>query len=355
MPTSTTTHERELTEFRTEDRQLWERVGLDRKGIRYEFSNTDALSLVDQWIESGDELYVDHRTVENADPTGIGEGGGAGVSFMLEDGDRIPTTRYPLGYTTNREDVNAGNVDPQRQRDAILEMFDFGNDARFLHGHYRGDGTWKKGVFEWLDDNIPSERIFDCSLYIGGESGDVANYSGVEENLIKYDAYRQISNELMDIDNPMWGLMVGNQDALSHFNKVNEGSAGRATYWERLNGDDSAGVGVADQLPMPDELTFDRAVDEQEPTTVSLVNPSTGTWDGLGDDEVYLLPGMEQVRQKLWRLYETPSPTLFTDSQEMGRRRFDYVTRYAHDFDLTGHHGNATDCVKLKNVSTLFT
>lgn len=358
MPTSTTTHERNLTQFRPQERQLWERVGLDRKGIRYEFSNTDALSLEEQYIEDENKLYVDHRTVSMSDgPTGIGEGGDAGVNFLLEDGDRIPTNRYAKGFTINSEDVQAGNVDPSRQRDALMEMLDFENDVRFLRGFNQGDGQWVSGIFEKLDSAIPPERVFDCSLYKGGETEDVADYSGVEENLIKFDAYRQISNELMDVENPRWSVMVGSQDATSHFNKVNEGSAGRASYWERLNSNDAAGVGIESMLRMPDELVFDRAVDEQEPFTASLVNPPAGNpWDGLGGDEVYLLPDMEQARQKLWRLYETPTPTLFGPvEQEVGRRRYDYISRYAHDYDLTGHHADMTDCVKLKNVSALFT
>lgn len=347
--------QKDLTRFEPRDRQLWKRYGLDRENIRYEFSNSNNLGLTDHFVEYEDKLYPDANSIDFADgPTGVGEGGSTGVNFLIEDGERIPTRRDVYGFSLAREDVLAGYEDAGRQRNAMMEMFDFENDVRFISGYDQGDGQWVPGVFEWLDENIPSDRIFDCSLYKGGESGDTADYTGVEENLIKFDAHREISNELMTVNNPSWGAMVGNQNALTHFHKMNEGSAGRASYWERLNTkDNSDDVGVDRLLWMPDEMTFARAPDGQDPYSVSLVDGNKN-WDGLGDDEVYLLPDMEHVRNNLWRIYESPTPTLFSDTQEMGKVRFDYVNRYAHDFDMKGEHSDATDCVKLTNVSALY-
>lgn len=271
MPTSTNVNQQELTLVQPRDEQLYSREGLDRKQIRYEFSDSINLGLTDRWIENEDHLYVDQDTLDlAAGPTGVGEGGGGGVSFLVEDGERIPTTRYARGYTINSEDVRAGNQSIAEQRDALMQLFDFEHDKRFLFGYFNGAGTWVPGLFQWLDDNIPSERVFDCENY-DGDSGD-NDYTGVEENLIKFDAFSSISNRLMEVNDPQWGALVGTQDALSNFNKVQEGSSDRSSYWARLNSNDSAGVGIERPLYMPNEIQFARTSANQDPMTFDLTS-----------------------------------------------------------------------------------
>lgn len=345
MPTSTRNNQTDYQYVEPRDRQLYTREGFDRKQIRYEFANSNPLELSDRQIKNADQLYVNHETVEFSEgPTGIGEGGDAGVSFLVEQGDEFPTTRYAKGFTVDAEELEAGATDIRDQRDALLEMFDFEHDARFLTGYDRGDGTWIPGLFEWLDNNIPSERVLDCSSF---------TYDGVEENVIKFDAFNTIDNRLMSVNSPMWGAMVGSVDALNHFSKVNDGSSDRSSYWQRINVDQGSGVGVNRRLWMPDELQFDRVADGQDPFTKSLT-AGNSNWDGLGTDECYLLPDMDEVRANYWQLYEIPEPRMFSNEKDMGKRRFDYIDRYAHQFDPLGQHSEATDAVKLTNISSLF-
>lgn len=345
MPTRTNAHQREFTKIKPRENHLYEREGFDRKGLRYEFSNSDDLSLTDFYIEDEGKLRVDQRSVDFGDgPSGLGEGGGAGVSFIVEQGERFPTNRYAYGFALNQEEVDAGANSIEQQRDALMEKLDFDHDARFFMGFERHDGNRAPGVFEWIDNNISSDRILDASTY---------SYSGVEENLIKYDAYSQISNRLMSVNDPTWGVMVGSQDALGHFNKVQEGSSDRSSYWDRINSNDNAGVGVDSLLWMPDEIQFGKSVEGQDPKSVSLVDGNSN-WDGLGSDEVYLFPDMDEVRDKYWRLKEMSEPEPFVNTQNVGRVRYDYVDRFAVDYDPTDEHPNVTDCVKLTNVSQLF-
>lgn len=346
MPTRTSSHQREVTRFKSHEQQLYTREGLDRSQIRYEFSNSENLDLSDRYIEDPDHLRLDHQTVDLAEgPTGIGETGGAGVSFIVEQGDRMPTTRYARGFPVNKEEVDAGVDSVAEQRDAVIELFDFEHDIRFLTGHRNHVGDWIPGIFEWLDENIPSDRVLDASS---------VTYDGVEENLIKHDAFSQVSNRLMSVDNPVWGSIVGRKPALINFHQVQDGSSDRSTYWDRINTDDSSGVGINNMKYMPDELVFDRTVEGQDPVSVSLVDGNS-QWTGLGSDEVYLLPPMENVREAYWKLYESASPELDGPYQkEGGRRRFDYIDRFALDYDPLGEHSNVTDAVKITNVSSLF-
>lgn len=363
MPTSTEMHERELTEFEPRERQLYNREGFDRDQVRYELANSNNIDLNSRWVETEEVMYLNHETADLPDgPTGIGEGGGAGVDFVMMDGDRFPTNRYAQGFTLNQEDLETGHRNIGRQRDKIMEMVDFYHDKNFLMGFNRLDGTWVPGVFEWLDTNIPSERVIDCSQYTS--SGDNTDYktAGTQENVIKFDAYQKISNRLMSINNPTWGAMIGLQDALSHFNKRAPSDGGtdpRDTYWARLNVDgrfNEDPVGIQDRIWMPPTSQFSDVPEDgsMDPLTFSLASGNS-QWNGLANHEAYILPDLEQVRSKYWNLYEQATPRLFSNDESVGRTRYDYVWRYTHDFDVTGEHPNATDAIKLINIPDLFT
>lgn len=347
---------KDLSLLQPRERELYEREGFDRKNVRYEFSNANTLGLNDRYIEDEEVSFLNPETVEYPQgPTGLGETAGSGVDFVVQDGDMLPTYRYAMGFTELAENVEAGDWSPLEQRRHMMEMIDFFHDRNFIKGVRGRDGnviSGQEGVFQWLKDAIPSERVFDCEDYDGdsGDSFDLLS-DGRQENLIKHHAFKTISGRIMDNNNPQWDLMIGRQEALSVFNKrtnADGGTTPRETYWERLNMANGMGVGVSDWKLIPDELRLSEAPEGKEPVTVDLT-------DEMGTDEVIILPDMNQVRQKYWRLYEQAQPRVFMSDADGGRTRADFVWRYRHRYDPTGEHSQATDAIRITNISELFT
>lgn len=355
MATSTRMNKEALTQFQPRERALYEREGFDRKNVRYEFSNTNALGLNDRYIEDEEVTLLNHETSDLPQgPTEIGETAGSGVNFVVQDGEMMKTWRFTAGFTQLMENVMAGHFNASEQVRQIMEMIDFFNDKQFLTGvRDRSGGVIEPGIFSWLKSNIPAERTFNCTDFTDDTTDDSypdIQADGRQENLIKRYAFETISGRLMNPDDPKWDLMVGRQQALAVFNQrtnADGGTTPRETYWERINNSGGVGVGVRDYKLIPDQLQFSEAPEGQTPLTIDLSAE-------LGPDEVLLLPDMNQVRQKYWQLYEQPSPETFNSDADGGRTRLDYVWRYRHRFDPTGKHGEATDAILLQNVSTLF-
>lgn len=354
MPTRTRTTKKDLSLLQPRERALYEREGFDRSAIRYEFANTNGLGLGDRYIEDEDLSYLNPDTVEYPQgPSGIGETGGSGVDFVVQDGDVMPTYRYNMGFTELAENVENGEFSPEEQRRHIMEMVDFFHDKNFLKGVVGRDGnviSGQEGIFNWLTSNIPTERTFDASTYASGGTNEDLQSEGRQENLIKRYAFEQISGRIMDNSNPRWDLMIGRQKALAVFNQrtnADGGTAPRETYWERINSDNGLGVGIDGWRLIPNELVLSKAPEGKDPISVDLTTE-------IGDNEVILLPDMGRVRSEFWKLYEQASPRVFTSNADGGRDRFDYVWRYRHRFDPSGEHGAATDAIRITNVDQLF-
>lgn len=357
MPTRTRTTKKDLSLLQPRERELYEREGFDRKAVRYEFANTNNLGLGDRYIEDEDNTFLNPDTVEYPQgPTGLGETAGSGVNFVVEDGDIMPTYRYTMGFTELTEDVEEGEFSPSEQRRHIMEMIDFFHDRNFLKGVVGRDGnviSGQEGIFSWLTSNIPSERTFDCAEFADDTTDDpYPNLAaeGRQENLIKRYAFEQISGRIMDNNSPMWDLMIGRQQALAVFNQrtnADGGTAPRETYWERINAANGVGVGVRDWKLIPDTLRLSEAPEGKDPVVVDLTTE-------IGNDEVILLPNMSRVSSDYWKLYEQGQPRTFDAEADGGRTRFDFAWRYRHRFDPTGKHSNATDAIRITNVSSLF-
>lgn len=348
MPTSTRTKDDDTEVIEPTENVMFDREGLDRKGLRREFAGVQPIDLETLYVERDDLEYVDPRTTEMPyGPTGMGEYGGTGVDTVRIDGEDWKTFRYTSGYEMNIEDVN----NPELQRQAIMEQFDFLADANFLVGvEDRNGNQLRKGMFDWLNTNIDSDRVYDAENY-DGDAGDT-DLSGREEDLFSYVPFEDLEFRLVDQD-LTWGTLVGRKQAIRNFfrrsKETDERREGQ-TYWEILSDDGDTMATIENYNVIPDEMQLDVLPDgaSEEPFTVDVTSE-------LGTDEVYVLPPMEQVMDNYWRLSEMTEPEVMGPYDERGgREAVDYVWRYSHYFDPNSRYGNAPDALKIENVSALF-
>jgi len=360
MTTSTPQNKRQQSLAEPLENQMFEREGFDRRGIRREFAGVQALSLDDKHVQQDDQTFVDPRTIDMpVGPTAMGDVEGQGVRMLDIEGDRWPSFRWTQGFEQLKED--SGDVEDQRN--AVLELLDFFADTAFLTG-IGPDSQYRDGMFDWLRNSIPSERTFDLS--------NTGNYdTDRPENVIHKDAMEQVDGRLMDLETANWDVMVGSQTSLAQFNQVRDSSSGIIgnTYFDALMDEDNAMGGINDWSLVPEDIApakvpYDSGENSSEMLdqfTVNLVDTSvdvksSGDEDGqIGTDEVFLLPSMDEVRDKFWRVHEMGEPELFGPLDlRGGKEAYDYAWRYTHRFNPKRRHPNATDAIHLKNVSDLF-
>lgn len=362
---TTTTTKRDVTVIEPRDAQLRKRLGFDRRGIRREFAAVESLDLTDKYVQQEQRTLIDPDSVDRPNgPGGQGETAGSGIELYTEEGDAWRTYRFAQGFTMLEEDLRGGQDSVAQQRDEVIEMFDFFSDELFLRGVDDEQGNeLKKGMIDWLKTNIPSARTFDCDDY-DGDSGDTDDYTDNPTDLIHTEALSNVSGNLLDDDNASWDMMVGRLNAVSQFNQHDTDHPDKNTYWEQLSGGSAArgsGAplgGVKQWNVMPDQLEYPHTPDDKSPLTVDLsTSDGTTTNEKLGPNEVILLPDMERVSNRYWKLYEMDQPFAF-DPHQMGggKWRQDYATRYTHEFDPKGikRFSNAEDAVHIKNVDVLF-
>lgn len=351
-PTNTHTQKEYTEKLEVAETRMFEREGFDRRGIRRELAGVTPIDLQTMQVEQEEREFVDPRTLDtNFGPTGMGElGNSSGMETVRVDGEEWRTFRYANGFEMKSEE-DVGDLDMQIQ--GVLETFDFFADANLLKGVY-DHGREQKiryGVFDWLDSAIPSERVLDAEDFDGDASDE--DYTGTEENLIKYEAFSKISGDLLTRNSSQWDLMLGRQPALANFQKVSEGASDRSTYFQRINDDRGMG-GVSDMSVIPSELQLD-TIPEGLVQNSSLEPVSVDLTSEIGDDEVYLIPDMDIMRDAWVRLSEMPSAERFGPYDlRQGRVAHDYVWRYSHKFDPEGRYPRAKDAVKITNVSKLF-
>ena len=350
MPTSTRNQREDWEIFEPEEDEMFERRDFDRPGIRRELAAVQPIAIDDLAIERDDKEFVDPRTTEMPfGPTGLGETGGSGVETIRIDGEEWKTFRYTHGFEYFREE---GVTDVELQRRASLEMFDFLADANFLKGveNQKTGQKVRKGFVELLKENIPSERVIDCSEFVDTETDDVP------ENIINHEAYKRISGDLLSRGDPNWDLMIGRQPALAQLNKAQETqSAGRMTYREAINMGEARG-GVNDDILIPDEPTLHTiprgedvdGIDEDEELQIDMTTE-------LEDNELILVPDAEVHRQSVFRLSEMPAPETFGPYDlRGGREAVDYAWRYSHKFDPESRYPELRDYIRLTNIDSIF-
>jgi|APHM01.1.fsa_nt_gi hypothetical protein len=356
MPTSVRNQNEDTEFFEPESDAMFERRDFDRPGIRRELAAVQPIGLDDLEIEREDKTFVDPRSVDLPfGPSGLGETGGSGVETVRIDGEEWETYRYAHGFEYFEEE---GVTDVDLQQRATLETFDFLADANFLKGiqDQRTGQTIREGMIQQLKDNIPSERVIDCSEYTSG--GSKTDYSETPENIINFVAYNKVSGDLLTRDNPNWDLMIGRQSALANLNKVQEtASSGRITYREAINMGEARG-GVNSDVLIPDELELS-VIPRGEENNVAGISDSdelsVDLTSELGDDELLLVPDADVHRQSVFRLSEMPAPETFGPFEmRQGRRAVDYAWRYSHKFNPENRYPDLRDYIRLTNVSSLF-
>ena len=351
MPTSTRNQREDWEIFEPDQDEMFERRDFDRPGIRRELAAVQPISLDDLYIERDDKTFVDPRTTEMPfGPTGFGETGGSGVETVRIDGEEWPTIRYVHGFEYMAEE-DVTDVDLQRR--ASLEMFDFLADANFLKGitDQRSGEQIRPGCISAIKDNIPEERVIDCSEFVDTSTEEVP------ENVINFEAYKRISGDLLTRGDPNWDMMIGRQSALAQLNKMQETqSAGRMTYREAINMGEARG-GVNDDLLIPDQLELNviprgeethQDLDEDDELSVDLTTE-------LDENELILVPDAEVHRQSIFRLSEMPAPETFGPYDlRGGREAVDYAWRYSHKFNPENRYPNLRDYIRLTNIDAIF-
>ena len=353
MPTSTRNQNEDTELFEPESDAMFERRDFDRPGIRREFAAVQPIGIDDLYIEREDKEFVDPRTTDMPfGPTGMGETGGSGVETVRIDGEEWRTYRYVNGFEYFQEE---GVTDVELQRRAALEMFDWLADANFLKGveDQRSGNMVRKGMIQHIKDNIPSERVIDCS------KTEIQNdYAEVPENVINYESFQRISGDLLSRDDPNWDLMIGRQPALAQLNKVQETqSAGRVTYREAINMGEARG-GINGDVLIPDELTL-HTIPRGEQDNIAEFGEedelSVDLTTELDDNELLLVPDAEVHRNSVFRLSEMPAPETFGPYDlRGGREAVDYAWRYSHKFDPEQRYPDLRDYIRLTNIDALF-
>jgi hypothetical protein len=361
MPVSSELYEEQRTVAEPAENIMFERENFDRKGLRMEFADPVDLAVDTDFIEREDKTLPDPRTIDMpVGPTGLGEVGGGAMETIRLEGERWPTYRYAHGFEMNREDMNGG---VERQRDYIMETFDFMFDLNFMFGMQNID-HWD-GMFDEIRARVPSERIFDCDDYDndgnGSESGN-PDFSAVPEDLVVGEAMKELRGEVIDI-NEGWEVAVGSHTALTQLNF----SAGEdtdvergPTFMERMR--DANAVQNFVRLPYQTQLDYlpeDADADIPEFAEYDIVDESTANDPSgepiIGNDELFLLPDMETVMSDFWEVREMGTPEHYgpIEARE-GRLAHDYVARSTIKADPRGKYPDYDDIVILENVSDLF-
>lgn len=356
MPVSSEVYEQQRTVAEPAENEMFERENFDRKGLRMELADPTNLAADTKYIEREDKTLPDPRTLQMpVGPTGMGEVGGGGMETIRLDGERWRTFRYAHGFQLNRED---GDMDLQRQRDYVMETFDFLYDLNFLYGMNNVD-DWN-GVFDEIRTRVPSERVFDCEDY-DGDSGD-KDYTDVPEDMIVGDAMKALRGEVIDI-NDGWELAIGSHDALTQMQYSAGETSDRTravSFRERMQDADA----VQNFLRMPydtqlDYLPEDADADIPEFEEYDIVDEGTAVDPSgdavLGYDELFLMPDMDVVMNEFWDIREMAAPEHYGPVESRkGKLAHDYINRFAAKADPDGEHPEFTDIIHVKNVSELF-
>ena len=371
MPVSTEVkQEEQKLAIPQEEYEMFSRENFDSKQLRYEFAAPANIAIDQEDIKTEDETVIDPRTLEMpVGPAGAYDdfGSGGGMEEIVIDGEEWTTHVYNHGFTWNPDMDSVDTV--ERQRTHVEEMFHYLYDLNFFLGlDADNDGAINPssgpdvyGMFDWLRNNVPAERTFDCEDY-DGDSGD-KDYSATPEDLLRGDAMKALRGRVIDI-NSGWDLMLGSHDAIMNFAGYSAGETTDVergpTFMERLESSDTVQEAMRlpytmqpDYLPksaldeLPDMMSFD-LVDES-----TGVNPSGS--EVVGTDEVFLIPDTDRWVDEYVDLREMGSPRHYGPVEKRGGdRAHDYKNRFGLKWDPLGEHPEATDVVHIKNVSVLF-
>lgn len=359
--TTSVLHEDQLTLVKPDEGVMINRdtnpqLGFDRSAIRTEFAPVNELAAGQKYVEEGSGVFLDAETTDMPEaPTGIGEVFG-NVGLVRVEGGRQQIPRYTHGFSVEIEDgePQEGNQALMDKRDGIMEMFDVAADLAFLQGMTDDAGNAVfKGVFQWLQDNMPASNIIDANDY-DLSAGDLG---GVPANIVTEVAYGEIDN-LYATNN--WDIAAAKPRAFKHWNQYGTfDGAVVQSQWELLDAsENTAGVGVQRRITVPPRigLPSDPAQDEDlvfEIEMPALDNADAGQANPK-DDVMFLIPNHGG---DFYELYERGEPDHRVVEKEGFRERHEYKWAAGVVYGQNGHKFNtdiARDAIKIENVSTLF-
>lgn len=330
--------------------------GFDRDALRQEFAPVRTLDPGTKYVEEGNATFIDANTDMPSGPAGIGESIG-NIELVRVVGGQQEIPKYVHGFSLDIEDREVDDSFVTDMRDGILRLFDVQADYAFLQGLAREDGTTVfKGVFQWLQDNMPSANIIDASSY-DPSAGDL---QGVPANIVAEVAYDKVSGHYVETT---WDVAVAKHPVWAKWNQLGTfDGAVVQSQWDLMQADDNeAGVGVNRRLLLPDEIGLPTAPSQSGSLTFSIDMPSrvnTGYTSPLSDpndDVMFLIPNHGG---DFYELYEQGSPDVRGPIEKEGwKERFEYKWRAGVVYGQNSHKRDtnvALDTIKIENVTALF-
>lgn len=359
MATTSFLTEQEFTEQVAPDEDVMlEREGRDRRGLRREMAEVVEMEAGTRKVEEGDGMYVAPESDMPTGTTGVGEVLG-NVDIQRYIGDEVPIPRMTHGMTVDAEDLELDRATEkvQRGQDAVMEMFDIQADLQFLLGiTNENGGVVEKGVFEWLDDNIPSDNVINAGNYTSSYAID----SGQPSNIIQRVAYEQTEGIYAD-DGWDFAAYPHNVRALWNTIDANSGASLKSQFMDL--GDDARGVGqsvVGGEFLIPRQTGLRTAPDQPDTLKFDIKNNLPAASNGSDDDVMYLIP---DHGGDFFSMYEQPEPTMIEEPirKNGGQLEYEMYWRAGQAFGFGSHQTDdgaggsvAHDAIKIENVSALF-
>jgi hypothetical protein len=351
MTTSILT-EKQQTLVKPDENLMFDREGFDRRQIRMEYAPVNQIPPSQKFVENGDAMFIAPQSDYPEGPTSEGEVLG-NMDLVRVTGGTQEIPRYTHGFTIDTEDTEVDTSHVQDLRDGVMELFGIQADYAFLQGLNDAAGnTVFDGLYKWLEDNMPSSNIIDCSTY-DPSSGEL---QGVPANIVKQVALEQVTGEYIE---GQWDIAAAKHEVWSYWNQL--GTFDGATVesqWEMIRADDEMDVGVRRKNRVPQEIGL-RGPPGGGDLQLSIDFPSrtnsgyTSPLSDAKDDAMYLIP---EHNGDFYELYEQGSPDHRMLEKEGWKERHEYKWRAGvvqgqtqkRDTDI------AQDAIKLENVTALF-
>jgi hypothetical protein len=329
--------------------------GFDRAAIRQEFAPVRTIDAGTKYIEEGQTTFLDQGTDFPEGPAGLGESLG-NVELVRVVGGQQEIPKYVHGFSLDVEDREVDDSFVADMRDGILRLMDVQADYAFLQGLDREDGsTVFKGVFQFLQDNIASDNIIDCSDF-DPSAGDL---QGVPANIITREAYSKVSGHYVETT---WDLAVAKHEVWSLWNEYGTFDGAMVeSQWDLVDASrNDAMVGVERRILLPDQIGLPTAPQQDNSLTLdinmpSLDNAASSDLSDATDDVMYLIP---EHGGDFYELYEQPDPDVRGPIEKEGwKERFEYKWRAGVVYGQNQNKRDteiAKDTIKLENVTDLF-
>jgi hypothetical protein len=359
MATTSFHTEEDFTEQVAPDEDVMlERRGRDRRGLRREIAPLTEVPRGTRKVEEGDGTYVDAKSDMPEGTTGVGEVLG-NVDIVRYLGDEVNIPRMTHGMTVDAEDLELGNSQEKvnRAQDALMEMFDIQADLQFLLGITDEEGNQvQPGVFEWLDDNIPSGNVINADNY----TTDYSISNGQPANIIQRVAYETTEGVYAD-DGWDFAMYPHNVRALWNTIDSNSGATIKSQFMDLQ--DDAQGVGssiVDGEFLIPSKTGLRTAPDAADTLQFDITGNLPTANNGDDDDVMYLIP---DHGGDFFTMYEQPEPTMIQEPirKNGGALEYEFYWRAGQAFGFGSHETDdgsggsvAHDAVKIENVSALF-